>query len=158
MLLNPQLEPLQATHHFDVRSVYSDAIQTQAFSLYTHEQICAWSALAWLPGVLDKPLQEGRGWISIRSDQIEAFGLRYPSDRLALLYCRGRSANQGHATALLDRIELEAMEEGQIRLVTEASLFSYSLLLKRGWIIRSSERIQIGGVGFKRFLMEKFFE
>ena len=76
-------------------------------------------------------------------------------DRLALLYCRGRSSRQGHATALLKQIEVETIKERPINLKTEASLCSYKLLLKHGWTIISPEEIQIGGVKFFRYLMEK---
>ena len=138
-----------------LREVYEDAIRTCDTSLYTQEQIEAWSALAYLPGVLDKPLQHGVGWVSCVSKTIEAFALRYPHNRLALLYCRGRSSRQGHATALLHQIEEDTLQERPINLKTEASLCSYQLLLRHGWTLIAPEQIQIGGVHFSRYLMEK---
>ena len=80
--------------HNLLREIYADAIETQAPALYTRDQVQAWAALAWLPGVLDRTLSDGVGWISGAD---EAFAMRYPEDRLALLYCRGRAARQGHA-------------------------------------------------------------
>ncbi len=141
-----------------LREVYEDAICTSANDLYSQEQIEAWSALAYLPGVLDKPLQEGKGWASCVDSVIEAFAIKFPKDRLALLYCRGRSSRQGHATALLHRIDEEAQEDQTIRLSTEASLFSYQLFLSHGWKTISPEIIKIGGVSFCRYLMEKRFD
>ena len=123
--------------------------------MYSQAQIDAWSSLSFLPGVLDKPLQLGKCWVSCIDKEIEAFGVRYPSHRLALLYSRGRSFRQGHATALLQCIELEALHEGQTSLITEASLCSYKLLLRHGWRIIAPEEFQIGGVHFSRYLMEK---
>ncbi len=138
-----------------LREVYEDAIRTCDKSLYSKEQIDAWSALAYLPGVLDKPLRHGFGWVSCVNETIEAFALKYPKNRLALLYCRGRSSRQGHATALLNKIEEDTHGERPINLKTEASLYSYQLFLRHGWIITSPEEIQIGGVNFSRYLMEK---
>mgnify|MGYP002014917314 CR=1 FL=1 len=138
-----------------LREVYEDAIRTCDKSLYSQEQIDAWSALAYLPGVLDKPLKYGFGWVSCVDQTIEAFALKYPHNRLALLYCRGRSSRQGHATALLDKIEEDARKERSINLKTEASLCSYKLLLRHGWKIIAPEQFQIGGVHFSRYLMEK---
>ena len=138
-----------------LREVYEDAIRTCGKSLYSQEQIEAWTSLAYLPGILDKPLKDGVGWVSCVNKRIEAFALRYPNNRLALLYCRGCSSRQGHATALLKQIEEETIEERPITLITEASLCSYQLLLKHGWKITSPEEIQIGGVNFFRYLMEK---
>tara|TARA_Y100001968_G_scaffold295540_1_gene303020 strand:+ start:855 stop:1286 length:432 start_codon:yes stop_codon:yes gene_type:complete len=138
-----------------LREVYEDAIRTCDKSLYSQEQIEAWSALAYLPGILDKPLKEGVGWVSCVDNTIEAFALRYPKNRLALLYCRGRSSRQGHATALLHQIEEETLQERPIHLKTEASLCSYQLLLNNEWKIIAPQEIQIGGVLFSRYLMEK---
>ena len=70
-----------------LREVYEDAIRTCGKSFYSQEQIEAWTSLAYLPGVLDKPLKYGVGWVSCVNNRIEAFALRYPNNRLALLYC-----------------------------------------------------------------------
>ena len=138
-----------------LREVYEDAIRTCDKSLYGQEKIEAWQALAYLPGILDKPLKQGVGWVSCVHQTIEAFALKYPHNRLALLYCRGRSSRQGHATALLNQIEVDTLTDKPITLKTEASLCSYQLLLRLGWTIISPEEIQIGGVHFSRYLMEK---
>ena len=138
-----------------LREVYEDAIRTCDRSIYTQEQIEAWTSLAYLPGILDRPLREGVGWVSCVNKTIEAFAVRYPNNRLALLYCRGRSSRQGHATALLHQIEADAFKERHINLKTEASLCSYKLLLKLGWKIIAPEEIKIGGIDFLRYLMEK---
>ena len=140
-----------------LREVYEDAIRTCDKSLYSQEQIEAWLALAYLPGILDKPLKQGVGWVSCVNQTIEAFALKYPHNRLALLYCRGRSSRQGHATALLHQIEEDTFKDRPISLHTEASLGSYQLLLRHGWTIITHEEIQIGGVHFSRYLMEKTF-
>ena len=121
-----KLKRLSSYNHLEARDVYVDAIQSQSDSLYSQEQITAWSELAWLPGVLDRPLSEGMGWAVVEDEKIVAFASRHPSNRLALLYCRGCHGRQGYATALIDRVEKDAVEAGEDQLITEASLFSYS--------------------------------
>tara|TARA_B100000214_G_scaffold110335_1_gene77901 strand:+ start:1634 stop:2128 length:495 start_codon:yes stop_codon:yes gene_type:complete len=153
--LDPDLRRCESSDEMELREVYEDAIRTCDKSLYSLEQIEAWSALAYLPGILDKPLKNGFGWVSCVNKTIEAFALRYPSNRLALLYCRGRSSRQGHATALLKQIEADTIDERPFILKTEASLCSYQLLLKHGWKIIAPQEIQIGGINFSRYLMEK---
>ena len=145
------LRMIQPADHGLLREIYADAIETQALSLYSPEQMRAWRAMAWLPGVLDRTLQNGVGWISGSDD---AFAVRYPADRLALLYCRGCSARQGHASALLEQIEGDAFQSGLDRLKTEASAFSRPLLERRGWRWIATENILIGGVSFERYRME----
>tara|TARA_Y100001968_G_C19358228_1_gene718356 strand:- start:453 stop:926 length:474 start_codon:yes stop_codon:yes gene_type:complete len=155
MALSYNLRELRNSDHFVVREIYADAINTQGYPFYSNQQIRAWSSLAWLPCILDKPLNEGRGWISCHDDDVEAFAVTYPSNRLALLYCRGRSSRRGHATALLQLVEKEARNDGQLKLFTEASLLSYPLLLKQGWFQTGFEKIKIGGILFDRYLMVK---
>ena len=134
--------------------MFVEAINSLSTTFYNQDQLRAWSSLAFLPGALDRPLLEGRGWLSIEKDQVKAFAVRYPLNRLAMLYCKGCSSRKGHATALLDKIELEARQEKRERLVTEASLISHPLLIRRGWSTKSSERITISGVSFDRYLMD----
>ena len=145
----------ESSDEIALREVYEDAIRTCDKSLYSQEQIESWSALAYLPGILDKPLKQGVGWVSCVDKPIEAFALKYPHNRLALLYCRGRSSRQGHATDLLHQIEEDTFKDRPITLKTEASLCSYQLLLRHGWTIITPEEIKIGGVNFSRYLMEK---
>ena len=139
----------------DLRDVYVDSIRSQAPSFYNNSQIEAWAALANLPSFFERPFDEGRGWALLKRNKIEAFALRYPLDRLALLYCRGRSSRKGFANMLLERIELDCAEEGIKLLSTEASLLSYSLLIRRGWVEKSIEKIEIAGISFDRYRMFK---
>ena len=135
-----------------LREIYADAVESQAPGLYSDAQVRAWAALAWLPGVLDRTLEEGSGWIS---GDDAAFAIRHPQERLSLLYCRGSAARQGHGSALLARIELEAQADGVQRLRTEASQLSRPLLERRGWRVVAPETIRIGGVLFERYRMDK---
>ena len=135
-----------------LREIYADAVESQAPGLYSDAQVRAWAALAWLPGVLDRTLAEGSGWIS---GDDAAFAIRHPQERLSLLYCRGSAARKGHGSALLARIELEAQADGVQRLRTEASQLSRPLLERRGWRVVAPETISIGGVLFERYRMDK---
>jgi GNAT superfamily N-acetyltransferase len=86
---------------------------------------------------------------------IEAFALLDPVDRLALLYCRGRSSRQGRAGALLEALEQHARSRGVGRLRTEASQLSRPLLERRGWVVDAEETVILGGVSFLRWRMGK---
>ena len=153
----PQARPMALRRivpgdHSLLRDIYADSIESQAGLLYSEQQIQAWAALAWLPGILDRTFQEGSGWIS---GEDAAFAIRYPSTRLALLYCRGSAARQGHASQLLAQVEEDARGHGIDWLTTEASQFSRPLLERRGWRVVAPETIAIGGVEFERYRMAK---
>ena len=146
------LRPIVPEDHDLLREIYADAIRSLAPGLYSEEQVRAWEALAWLPGILEPSFREGTGWISGGDS---AFAIRHPSDRLSLLYCRGRAARQGHGSKLLNRIEVDAEVDGVERLRTEASQISRPLLERHGWRLIAPERITIAGVPFERYQMEK---
>ncbi len=149
------LRPIRRSDHGLVRDIYAESIQSQGEAFYSLEQIQAWSALAWLPSILDSPLNYGTGWLSMDGNEVAAFAVRYPSNRLALVYCRGCFSRRGHGTSLLNQVEIDARDDHQKYLITEASLFGYQLFLSLGWTVEKPERIMIGGVKFDRFCMKK---
>ena len=155
MVAFKRLKPIQPSDHTLLREIYLDSIEGSAHIFYSKEQIQAWSSLAFLSGVLDKSFSEGQGWKSLESNEVVAFAIRYPMERLALLYCRSAFTRRGHATALINQTELDALQEGLISLRTEASFFSYPLLIRLGWTLLFVQKINIGGVLFSRYIMEK---
>jgi len=155
IMSNYSLRHLDLRDYCSLKEVYIEAICSQGQLHYTADQIEAWSSLAFLPGLFDQSLREGKGWVSLCQDEVVAFAIRYPSHRLALLYCRGNYSRKGHATALLSKVEEDAKNEGVKRLITEASFLSQPLLIKLGWLIKSKEKILIRGISFYHFRMEK---
>ena len=55
------LRPIGSADASLLRGIYADAVESQAPALYTDQQVKAWAALAWLPGVLDRTFEEGSG-------------------------------------------------------------------------------------------------
>lgn len=150
------LRPLRADDHLQVAEVYRDAVTSQAVALYSPEQIRAWAVHAEEnPGFRDI-LRRGHGLVSCAQADpttIEAFAVLDPADRLALLYCRGRSARQGRATALLRALQDHAKTQGHPRLRTEASQLSRPLLERQGWWVEAEETALYAGVAFQRWRM-----
>ena len=158
MSLKPEklaIRRIRQQDHADLKNLYSESIEVQDSGLYSIKQIQAWSSKAWLPNVFSTVFEEGSGWLSFEDQEFAAFACRYPLDRLALLYTRNKYSRRGHATRLLRQIEFDALNDGQKRLVTEASLISHPLLLKLGWQVIRREQIMIAGIGFERFRMQK---
>jgi putative acetyltransferase len=151
----PLLRPLTPSDLPDLVEVYRDAVLSQTASLYAPGQVEAWAEHAGRSGALEQPLTAGYGVASLHTDQasIEAFGILYPADRLALLYCRGRSCRQGRAGAILDTLERHARQRGVQRLRTEASQLSRPLLERRGWLVEAEETVLFAGAWFRRWRM-----
>jgi hypothetical protein len=164
------LRPLTPADHQALVEVYRDAVLSQTPGLYSPAQIAAWAGHAARSGALLQPLQEGFGLASAgdllaegnpdpgegrASAAIEAFGILHPPDRLALLYCRGRSCRQGRSSAILQALEQHASKQGILQLRTEASQLSRPLLLRRGWQVEQQEQVLFAGEWFQRWRMIK---
>jgi len=151
----PHLRQLVRADGDQLAEVYRDAVISQAASLYSPAQVRAWSAHGTLDhGAFRETLLRGFGLVSCGGGgEVEAFGLLDPPDRLALLYCRGRSARQGRATALLAALEAHARSQGYRGLRTEASQLSRPLLERQGWRVEAEETAFYAGVAFQRWRM-----
>jgi len=100
-------------------AVYREAVLSQTPTLYSAEQVQAWAHHAGSSDALVEPLLTGYGLASLGSQtgaedalSIEAFGILHPEDRLALLYCRGRSSRQGRAGTILSAMEHHRPQRG----------------------------------------------
>lgn len=149
---------LQQADWHQVVEVYSDAVQSLAVPYYRAEQVAAWAHHPRHNPSFEAALQRGFGLVGTttdRPDSVEAFALLDPSDRLALLYCRGRSSRQGLATRLVKDLEQHARSSGQTRLHTEASQLSRPLLERLGWGVDREETILFAGESFVRWRMSR---
>jgi putative acetyltransferase len=153
---SPLVRTLQQDDWDPVMEVYADAVLTLATPLYLPEQIQAWAAYPTGHSAVREALGRGFGLVGTTADRpssVEAFALLDPLDRLALLYCRGRSSRKGLATCLVQNLEAHARRAGQRRLRTEASQLSRPLLERLGWQVDEEETILFAGEPFLRWRM-----
>ena len=150
------VRPLQPADRARVVEVYADAVRTLAAPLYQPEQIHAWALHPLQNKSFEEALVRGHGLVATASGHptsVEGFALLDPPDRLALLYCRGRSSRQGLGTLLVQTLENHARSEGHSRLRTEASRLSRPLLERLGWTVDGEEHILFAGQPFVRWRM-----
>ena len=139
----------------DLKKVYFDSIQSIDEKIYSKEQKSAWSYQAWENPTFEKSITQGKGWLIQENEIVIAFGLRYPINRISLLYCMGKYQRKGCGTKLINKLEEEAKKEKLNFLQTEASLISYRLFLKNNWKILRKEKIIINNKFFERYKMIK---
>ncbi len=149
------LRQISIKDKLDIKSIYFDSINSIDEMVYSLEQKRAWSSQAWENPEFDNALLKGDGWIIEENSNSEGFAIRYPENKLCLLYCRNNSKRKGFGSILLNKIEEDAKKEKINTLRTEASLISYKLLLKNNWIITSKEKINIKNTTFIRYRMVK---
>ena len=153
LLMN--LRPITNKDQLDLKKVYFDSIQSIDESIYSKDQKRAWSSQAWQNSDFEKSIVKGNGWLIYYKETIIAFASRYPNNRIALFYCKGKSQRKGYGSKLLYKLEDESKKEGLDHLYTEASLISYRLFLKHNWEIKSKEKVIINNNYFERYKMIK---
>ena len=140
------------------KKVYFDSIQSLDEKIYSHEQKRAWSSQAWDNPNFDKSITNGKGWLLSEKGTIVAFATRYPNNRIALFYCKGKFQRKGYGSKLLHKLEDEVKKEGLDSIYTEASLISYELFLKNEWKIIRKEKVIINNILFERYKMTKILK
>jgi GNAT superfamily N-acetyltransferase len=149
------LRQIDIKDQLELKKVYFDSIQSLNENIYSQEQKRAWSSQAWDNPNFDKSITKGKGWLLSEKGEIIAFAIRYPNNRIALFYCKGKFQRKGCGTKLLNKLEDEAKKEGVDSLSTEASLISFKLFLKNKWKIIRKEKVTINNIFFERYKMIK---
>ena len=149
------LRQITIKDQLELKKVYFDAIQSLDEKIYSQEQKRAWSSQAWDNPNFDKSITKGKGWLLTEKGIIIAFATRYPNNRIALFYCKGKFQRKGCGTILLHKLQDEAKKEGVESLTTEASLISYELFLKNEWKVIRKEKVTINNIFFERYKMIK---
>ena len=149
------LRQITIKDQISIKSIYFDSIKSIDEKIYSKEQKLAWSSQAWINIDFHKSITSGKGFIMEDLNKKIGFAIRYPKNKLSLLYVRGNFKKKGIGNILIKSIEKEAYKEGILSIETEASLLSYQLFLKNNWKIIRKEKIIIQNVIFYRYKMFK---
>ena len=150
-----KLKQITKKDQLKLKEVYFDSVCSIDENIYSKEHKFAWACQAWKNSEFEKSLLKGIGSKLIYNNKIIGFAIRYPENRLSLIYVIGDFKKKGFGTMILNSIERDALKSGINRLITEASLISYELLLKRRWEIDRKEEVIIKGLMFDRYRMFK---
>ena len=152
------LRQITIKDQLELKKIYFDSIQSLDEKIYSKEQKRAWSSQAWDNPNFEQSITQGKGWLLSEKGKILAFATRYPINRIALFYCKGKFQRRGYGSKLLNKLQEEAKKEGLDSLSTEASLISYKLFLKNEWEIVRKEKIIINNIFFERYKMIKIIK
>lgn len=135
--------------------VYRDAVLNLGPQGYTAEQTRVW---AMHPEDLEEfraGLSEGLTICAVVDDSPVAFGQINPPDHIAYLYCHSGHARSGYASAILAKLEDQAVLNRITPLRVEASCVARPFLERHGYRVVEEERPVRHGVEFLRFKMQK---
>ena len=152
---NIQIRETSCSDIDELRRIYTCSINEQAKYLYSKEQIYAWKSIAYLPNIFEDIITNGKGYILLNNNLIASFIIRYPKNRIALLYTYPKFSRMGYASRLINIVEKESKSKGIKTLNTEASLLSYKLFIKLLWKVENIQNIKIADIDFQRYKMIK---
>ncbi|WP_431705751.1 GNAT family N-acetyltransferase [Geminocystis sp. CENA526] len=147
-----------ATDNNDVeilRQIFRLSIQKLAPSLYSHEQVIAWSDFANNIIKFQDYILGADTYVLENSQQIIGFcGFHYDG-HIASFYVHPDFTRQGYGTKLLNYVLDKAIQKGIKRFYAEASFFSQPVFSRCGFDIVEIETVKYGEVPFDRYKMEK---
>lgn len=136
--------------------IYREAVIAIGPQAYDAEQVRVW---ALYPDSMDEFRQRlSRGFTVVAEAGAAApvaFGQLDPADHVAFLYCAPSHARRGVASAIYQRLEAHATDQGQSELTTDASRISRPFFAKHGFEVIAVEHAVRLGVEFERFRMRK---
>jgi putative acetyltransferase len=150
-----ELRPYETADLAAIVEIYRDAVRSIGPQAYDTRQIAVWSRFPEDPAGFGAGLSEGVTLVAEVDGVPAAFGQLRPADHIQFLYCRGRYARRGLATALLRALQWEADASGARHLTTDASRLSQPLFAREGFVVESAEVVERLGVSFERFRMIK---
>ena len=134
--------------------IFRDAVRMTAAAAYSAAQVAVWASLADQPKFAEG-LSFGHCIVAERDGAIVGFGQLHPPECVQLLYVAPAFGRQGIASALLERLEADAIKAGVHTLNCNASHLSLLVFARAGWRLDSVETVERGSVCFERFKMSK---
>jgi putative acetyltransferase len=135
--------------------LFRRSVREVASEDYSREQVLAWAPdqidqTAWAAKRAAKPT-----WVAIVDDRIAGFSDLDASGRVDMLYVHPDFTRRGVATALLSKVESEALRQELARLFAEVSLTARPVFERCGFSLVEAQSVELRGQQFQNFRMQK---
>lgn len=135
--------------------LFYQSVVTVAPQQYSAKQVQAWASFSRNIESFSKFILEPTTFIAEENDRLLGFAGITADGHLTSLYVRGDYNRQGIGSKLLNKI-IEYSQINKIdQLYCEASKFSKPLFEKFGFVVYELEQVEINGVLFQRYLMNR---
>ncbi|BAQ64774.1 GNAT family N-acetyltransferase [Geminocystis sp. NIES-3709] len=138
-----------------LRIIYRDTVQKLAPSLYSPDQVIAWSSSPDnIPKFYNFIFNANTYLLEEKGKIIGFCGLK-SDGHITSFYIHPDFTRQGYGTQLLTYVVEKGITQGILRFYTEASFFSEPVFSRCGFSIVGMETVKYGDVSFDRYKMEK---
>ena len=154
----PMFRLAVANDFSQLREIYRQTVQKLAPTLYSAEQVKAWSLT---PDNREKFWQFvfiPDTYLLIENEVIIGFCGLETNGHIASFYVHPDYTRQGYGTKLLVYVLNQGVNQGIRKFNTEASFFSYAVFCRCGFEVMTMETVYYGDVVFERYKMEKTIE
>ncbi len=150
-----QIRDFRSTDALEIMRLFHDTVHNVNSRDYTPEQVEAWA-----PALMDEPRWQERlranfTYVAEANGQIVGFGELRRDGYIDTLYVHDQHHSMGIASRLLSEMETRARTLGAGRLSTQASLTAYGFFQRRGFKLVRAQDVELRGVSFRNFLMER---
>ena len=141
-----------------LREIYRQSVQKLAPSLYSAQQVKAWSLSTNNREKFWQFVFVPDTYLLIENEVIVGFCGLESNGHIASFYVDPNYTRQGYGTKLLVYVLSKGIEQGIRKFNTEASFFSYPVFCRCGFEVVTMETVNYGNVPFERYKMEKTIE
>lgn len=135
--------------------VYYSSNHSVVAQEYTSEQVRRWAPDAMDLGEWADRLLRTRPFVAIVADRIVGFAEIERDGRIDYFYCHADSQRQGVGTALMDRIEQEAIDTGAEKLSAEVSTTAVHFFLAHDFRVITERNAVVCNAPARQYVMEK---
>jgi putative acetyltransferase len=139
-----------------VALLFTDTVRSVNAADYSPDQLAAWAPDPPDVGYWRRRVDERITFVAENDCEIVGFATFEPNGHLDHLYVHRCFQRQGVATALLHRVEQEAISRGLTRVFTEASVTACPFFERAGFRCIACQEIEHNGISFINYRMEKF--
>jgi putative acetyltransferase len=144
----------------DLATIFYRSVREVACRFYNKAQVEAWAPEIGDPNGWNSRATDGRMTIVAVNDADKpiAFGDMESNGHVDLLYSSPEALGTGAASAIYNKLELEAIHLGLTRLYVEASECAFPFFERKRFIKVRRNDFEIRGVPIHNYTMEKFLQ
>jgi putative acetyltransferase len=152
-----RIRPYEPDDAARLAAVFFAAVRRTGLRDYSPAQVEAWAPTVPDPAEVDARAGDGRlVLVAVNAaNEPVAYGDLEATGHVDHLYCHPEFGNIGIASALYDRLERQARDQGLSRLFVEASEAARRLFLRKGFTEVQRQDFCLRGVAIHNYRMEK---
>lgn len=150
-----QLRPYQSSDLQDLGKLFYETIHIVNQRDYTPEQLQVWAPARVAPAEWHEKFLHTFTQIAVLENKIVGFGNLKRTGYLDCLYVHYAYQSCGIATAICDKLEQYAMQQGAQQITVHASITAKSFFQKRGYDLIQEQLVKRNDVFLKNYKMQK---